>query len=500
MKKFIVNTFFLFICIGVTQLHAQKWKAQAKNYIEDRKYDKALALLLEKSTRGSSLTDYTLRASVLARQGNYHLALAERTRAALSRKIKLRSTNLAAIGELSLITGALKPITLIANRLNRLRRTSNLPASYKIALAWSRLRKNQLDRARKGLPSLSQIMTIKSRSARSRALLIAGTILWAKGSRNNASSYFKEVVDMGDNALDKGLAQLQMARIFYESNNIEATSQYLGLISKRSPQWFEGLLVGSWGAYRAGDYNLALGQLMTLRSPYLVNKFNPEIHVLEAVTLYELCYFKSAKRSLDMLVKRYKGFDRSLRKFRRIYGRSTKGLKYALSYARGNKSGLSNYSKNHWALLMDGILNQDYMSLLDEGRVMIEKQRDFLGDFSKKIRINRYSARHLKFYRDFMSQSNTEYNRWGIELMSSALKRMESQVKKSLEQALTINLEIDYRIRDRITENKTARTKKVDYDSEIKRGYEFWPFEGEHWKDELGSYYFVTPSACEQGA
>ncbi len=32
----------------------------------------------------------------------------------------------------------------------------------------------------------------------------------------------------------------------------------------------------------------------------------------------------------------------------------------------------------------------------------------------------------------------------------------------------------------------------------IQNGYEYWPFQGEYWLDEIGNYYYLGKSRCEQ--
>jgi hypothetical protein len=31
----------------------------------------------------------------------------------------------------------------------------------------------------------------------------------------------------------------------------------------------------------------------------------------------------------------------------------------------------------------------------------------------------------------------------------------------------------------------------------IQNGYEYWPFQGEYWLDEIGNYYYLGKSRCE---
>ena len=47
-------------------------------------------------------------------------------------------------------------------------------------------------------------------------------------------------------------------------------------------------------------------------------------------------------------------------------------------------------------------------------------------------------------------------------------------------------------------EEKESRIDaKMDRSFYVKNGYEYWPFEGEYWLDEIGNYYFLGTSSCE---
>jgi hypothetical protein len=46
-------------------------------------------------------------------------------------------------------------------------------------------------------------------------------------------------------------------------------------------------------------------------------------------------------------------------------------------------------------------------------------------------------------------------------------------------------------------EEKTTIDQKADRDYYVENGYEFWPFRGEYWLDELGNYHYLGVSSCK---
>ena len=55
------------------------------------------------------------------------------------------------------------------------------------------------------------------------------------------------------------------------------------------------------------------------------------------------------------------------------------------------------------------------------------------------------------------------------------------------------------KLRERLIRAEVPKKVEVDFDADVKNGYEFWPFEGEFWRDEVGSYAFATTSVCGEG-
>ena len=80
------------------------------------------------------------------------------------------------------------------------------------------------------------------------------------------------------------------------------------------------------------------------------------------------------------------------------------------------------------------------------------------------------------------------------------IEKLKNDAKESQEGALAAELEINTKIRDRLIRAAGPVNKSIDFKKEIQKGYEFWPFEGEFWRDETGGYAFATTDVCEEGA
>lgn len=491
-----IITTMLMLLFTSSMGHSARWLKDVAQYENNENYTRAIARMLPNYSPKASATQRALMARLLRRGGFPHLALTERA-ASIQALNKFSTRELALMGEEALMLGYLRPVFNVANKLIKKRiSVKRWPASFRVALAWSRFRRGEIDKAAKLLPSIRAVKRLASKQAIGRAMFVAGTIRFAQKNLRAAGQWFSEMRNYDENSLDSGMSFLQRSRVFYELGVLGHVNSEVGMIQKSTAAWFPAMLVGAWSAYRVGDYNLTLGQLMTLRSPYLINKFNPEIHILEAATLFELCYYRSAGRSLKELAKRYKGLLPYINTFHRQNGNSSRGLSQVLNFARGSKKPVGNYSQRFWNLIMDGVLSEYPLLLVDRGLSIVEQEKKRLAEIKAATTNNRRTRSKFRTFSKRLKNARNEYSAWGVKNMNRRLIEMKEDLKLAQEQALTVKLEVDFRIRDRLYKGTRARKKRIDYDTEIKKGYEFWPFEGEFWKDELGGYYFVTSDVC----
>ena len=69
---------------------------------------------------------------------------------------------------------------------------------------------------------------------------------------------------------------------------------YYGKVERGKPQWLEALFESSWADYRIGQYEQALGNLITLSRPFFRDEYFPEALILKAVIYYENCRYRES--------------------------------------------------------------------------------------------------------------------------------------------------------------------------------------------------------------
>ena len=451
-------------------------------------FDRSWTLLLTKSAASPSNEELIQRSELLEAQGFYHLGLSERVGLL---KTTANSPAIAArAAELALSLDRLDDLAVAV-------RADSLPASAPpalraaIGLYEARLGRNTAaDSAFANLAPQS-LRTIANPQARTTALLGLGSWALQNGNADLAANAYSQ---MGD----AGLAHLQRARVRFGQKRYELALEDLSQLPKSSPSWYPGLMVAAWSAYQLKDYNLALGQLMTVHSPFLAGKLNPEASLLEAASFYRFCYFESSKRSLERLRKRYQPLLGVMDRFSRQYGNRYAMVSQVLNFARGVKAP-EGYNATEWELLMDGLLQVEALPSIDRSLGQVRREERKLPSLFSDLPESRATRALQAAYKNELDRSKREYYRRALRLLSNRLSDMRTEIMTSMEGALAIDVEINTRIRERLLLGKTPSQKEVDFEAQIRKGFEFWPFQGEYWRDETGGYAFITTDVCSEG-
>jgi hypothetical protein len=293
----------------------------------------------------------------------------------------------------------------------------------------------------------------------------------------------------------QSLMALSRAQLAYDLGRFGQVFDEISGIPRNTPAWHQATLVGAWSAYRKQDINLALGSLMTLNSPFLSGKYSPESRLLESAAIYDLCQYKAAKKSVESYLAKYKNFLKVIEKFERDHGQSLRGVGFVLNYARGSQKAAPGFTQNSWDLLMDGLLSQETFLYVD--RAITQAQKETL-TWSKLSSKNKKAYRELKknYIRKLEAISQDSLT-LGLRPLALGLRRMKQLALDTQEMALLVDLEIQTKLRDRLLLGKTALNREVEIDASVNEGFEFWPFEGEFWRDETANYMYSTVDVCE---
>jgi tetratricopeptide (TPR) repeat protein len=330
-----------------------------------------------------------------------------------------------------------------------------------------------------------------------RARFVDGLVSYAEGDDALAIEHFKEVVRLthpkrskdADPAL-RELAFLQLARIHYQNRQNRYAIFYYGKMPWGGRRWLEGLWEASYAHYRVGDYEKTLGNLLTLQSPYFIDEYFPESYVLKAIVYYENCRYPEARRVLEQLASMYDPVYAELTKL--TQRPRTPDAYYELVRGGAAAGGVAR------KVLKVAETDQNVARLVESVGAMEREMDEGLGARRPEFR----DAPLGKELRDQLSGERAVLVEEAGQRMRAKLEYERDQLRQLLAQALRIQIEVSRKEREAL-EGSLAKGSQVEVVRDLKFSYAvsdehlYWPYEGEFWRDELGTYSYTLTKGCK---
>jgi hypothetical protein len=447
---------------------------RVRQLMENGNYDEALRLLAS----SNDATSRSLRAAIFEKMGYIHAALAELV---ASHRLRPNNNILNRAGALAFLLNENRTVSDFNNTTT---------TGMRLSAAQDSLQSGDLRKAKSQLPSNSAILSMPASPVKAKAIVVASAIHNGVGDYRSALELLSGDFPQTP-GVDLAEIRLQRALVLFEIKKFTEALDELKFITRASPTWYRGQSVGAWAAFHVDDYNLALGQLMNLHSPFLAGKFNPEKHLLQSVVLYQLCHYESAARSLERLKKNYGNMNTALNQVSSAARSPDRFYNELKSFVSGALKTEGSATDLAW----DGIASQAYVADMSTS---IEKLNYEKNQISQK-----FSARELQSLKTALLSAfqriESSYKTRLAKYAEVLVEKMQKDIKETNEGALVVDLEINTRLRERLIRAQAPAQRRIDYKKELQKGYEFWPFEGEFWRDETGSYAFATSDVCEEG-
>ena len=356
-----------------------------------------------------------------------------------------------------------------------------------------------------------------------RAKYLEGVAFFRNGTRNKDAALkrgntdvlasveaMKEVVRLtrpqagrtGEQAkLDKSLRELafmQLARTHYGMQQNRFSIFYLNKVERGNTQWLEALFESSWANYRIGQYEQALGNLITLSSPFFREEYFPEALILKAVIYYENCRYRESTLILQDFEHTYLPVHDELDSLVKKNMDASEYYTVLADVQKKNKDGLE---KNGTDVLLERILrlaltDQD-LKKTNDSILELEGEMDLFsnkGDTFKYSELSKQLLEGLKVQRTHLISKAGTMAKGKLETELGALKLL-------LANGLRIKFETTTKEKEFLEEQlkaggRTAIVKKYKYSVAVADDQLYWPYEGEYWRDELGTYQYTMTKGC----
>lgn len=301
--------------------------------------------------------------------------------------------------------------------------------------------------------------------------------------------------------LDKSLRELafmQLARTHYGMQQNRFSIFYLNKVERGNTQWLEALFESSWANYRIGQYEQALGNLITLSSPFFREEYFPEALILKAVIYYENCRYRESNLILQDFERTYLPVHDELDGLVKKNMEASEYYTVLADVQKKNKDGLE---KNGTDVILERILrlaltDQD-LKKTNDSILELEGEMDL---FSNKGDTFKYSELTKQLLEELKVQRTSLISKAGI-MAKGKLETELGALKLLLANGLRIKFETTTKEKEFLEEQlkaggRTAIVKKYKFSVAVADDQLYWPYEGEYWRDELGTYQYTMTKGC----
>jgi hypothetical protein len=302
-------------------------------------------------------------------------------------------------------------------------------------------------------------------------------------------------------SLDQSLRELafmQLARTHYGMQQNRYAIFYFGKIERGTNQWLEALFESSWANYRVGQYEQALGNLITLSSPFFREEYFPEALILKAVIYYENCRYRESSLILQDFERTYQPVHNELES---LVKKNMEASEYYTVLADVQKKNKDGQEKNGTDVILERILrlaltDQD-LRKTNDSILELEGEMDAFAD---KADTFKYSELSKDLMEGLKEQRTVLIEKAGI-MSKGKLETELIALKQLLANGLRIKFETTTKEKEFLEEQlkaggRTAIVKKYKYTVAVADDQLYWPYEGEYWRDELGTYQYTLTKGC----
>ncbi len=286
------------------------------------------------------------------------------------------------------------------------------------------------------------------------------------------------------------LAQLQMARVFYSTQQFDTSIKYFEKLPQDSADWAESLFEASWAYFMKNLNSKALGNIHTLNAPYFENQFYPEAVLLRAVIYFKYCLYDQAEEAIADFNEKYTPLQKNLVDIVKKYDDNAEFFAY-IQKVRQSKAGLDPITQR----LVMSVLNDKTLlktfAWVDE----LDHELQMLQKSDKAWQTTQVAAEVLQELTVQQSVAQADAGKIAKDRVDRLARELGALARDGVKiQYEILNAKAEKLSQDavgiRVSGNQKEEPIIVD-DEHFQ-----WRFNGEYWKDELGYYRFKIRSRC----
>ena len=295
-------------------------------------------------------------------------------------------------------------------------------------------------------------------------------------------------------------AMMGKARVLYQKHAWDEAIAAYHDVPRDTLAWHDTVFESSWAMLRSGRFRSALSNFHSLHSAFYQDYYLPESLLLRAIVYLYICQYEEIDKVLALFKKVYKPLYEEVDRltqgesdYDKLYQSFSNTLhKYLNEDAQAKKAMMPLLLAQR--LLKEGDVHSSYEYI---GRLKQERRRiaampaswknTSLGRYAKRIVDNRIQKAQVRAGRqirnhliDLRAELVDYFEQEGF-IRYEAINGRKEGLKKTIA-GKDLPSQID---------------EQNERDFYIQNGYEYWPFRGEYWLDELGNYHYLGTQSCQ---
>lgn len=300
---------------------------------------------------------------------------------------------------------------------------------------------------------------------------------------------------------NKVAAQLALARVYYQKKDWTRSIEAYSKIPRDHVLWHSALFESTWAMLRSARFRSTLSNFQSLHSSYYEDNYLPETLLLRSIVYLYICQYDEMEKVLSLYDSQYGPALKKVRAFldkaemEQYFQEVNKGIQIKNKPSQKTMAGLALPYNVVKYIIAEGDVRRTaaYMKkIIDEKRTVdnnAQIRSSVVGQYASRLLNNRISSTR------------------GV--IAALAKKHLTDIKVELtdltEQAGFIRYEmingkkeqLKRRIEGKSVKKNLASDETKDREFYIENGYQYYPFQGEYWLDEVGNYHYLGKQSCE---
>lgn len=297
---------------------------------------------------------------------------------------------------------------------------------------------------------------------------------------------------------------LALARAHYGYQQYNRAAFYYSKIERGSEAWLDALFESSWAYFRMSEvvteeqasefHAKALGNLVTLNSPFFVNEYYPEAVIIEAITYFDNCRYDQVKSLLKTFERRYRPLMEAMKKL------GEENLSSDKYYQRLSELQQKTDQESRTLVrVLNVALSDQEVRRADASVREVQREIASVGKLPKELQNSAYGRVTGEDLQKVLVQRLIRAG----DLAKGKIDREFLHLRDLLGQAYRIQFETvseeKTTLENTLTGEGGARAlQDLAYSVATDDEKLFWSFDGEFWADELGTYQYSLGRGCKK--